>query len=227
MSKFGRNAPPRSPALSVKRNPLEERSRFFLKRSFDLMVSIGLFVLVFVWLWPLIALVIKLDSAGPVFYAQVRYGHKNKRILCYKFRSMVKDSRDRDAKGRYRPTEEKDERLTRAGRFLRKTSLDELPQFLNILRGEMSIIGPRPHPVPMHQEYKDKIPHYLLRHLVRPGLTGWAQVNGLRGPAVDLAHMKRRVEYDVWYIENWSFGLDLRIFFLTLDLLIKGDGKAF
>jgi len=191
------------------------------------MVSLLVFALVLVWLWPLIALAIKLDSRGPVFYKQERYGRDNKRFLCYKFRSMIKDSRDCDAQGRYRPTEEKDERMTRVGRVLRKASLDELPQFLNILKGEISIVGPRPHPVPMHYEYKDMIPNYKLRHLVKPGLTGWAQVNGLRGPVVDPEHIRRRVEHDLSYIENWSLGLDLKIVLLTLKLLIQGDGRAF
>jgi putative colanic acid biosynthesis UDP-glucose lipid carrier transferase len=223
MNRSGPSVPP----SSLRRKPLDGWWPAFLKRGIDITVSLALAALVMAWLWPLIALAIKLDSRGPVFYKQERYGLNNKRFLCFKFRTMIKDSRDCDEQGRYRPTEELDERMTRVGRVLRKASLDELPQFLNILKGEMSLVGPRPHPVLMHNEYKDTIPDYQLRHLVKPGLTGWAQVNGLRGPVVDPECMRRRVEHDLGYIDNWSLGLDLKIVLLTLKLLIKGDGQAF
>jgi lipopolysaccharide/colanic/teichoic acid biosynthesis glycosyltransferase/glycosyltransferase involved in cell wall biosynthesis len=220
-------APGRVSLRSPRRNPLEETAWRFFKRAFDLAVSIPLFVLVFSWLWPVLALAIKLDSPGPVLFKQERWGDRNRRFVCCKFRSMVHNSRDHDENGRYLQARKEDARLTRMGRFLRRTSLDELPQFLNVLRGEMSIVGPRPHPVPLDFEFRGKVPLLRRRYMVRPGITGWAQIHGLRGPIADPAGMNRRVEYDIWYAENWSVGLDAGIILRTLWLLVRGDRHAF
>jgi putative colanic acid biosynthesis UDP-glucose lipid carrier transferase len=217
----------RFPVMSLRKTPLEEFQWRALKRGLDLALTVAGFVLVFSWLWPLLALAVKVESSGPVFFKQERWGRKNKRIVCYKFRSMIDGSRDCDENGCYRPAQKHDERITRVGRFLRRTSLDELPQFLNVLRGEMSIVGPRPHPVPLNVEWRDKIPRYTLRHLIKPGITGWAQVNGLRGSAADPRLMQKRVDHDLEYIRNWSFGMDLRIVAMTVWLLIRGDRNAF
>lgn len=215
------------PVISLRRNPLEEAPWRYVKRGLDLALTVPLFVFVFSWLWPFIALAIKLDSRGPVFFRQERWGRENRRFVCYKFRSMISDSRDCDENGRYLPAQRTDTRLTRVGRLLRSSSLDELPQFINVFRGEMSIVGPRPHPMPLESELKDKVPHYRLRYLVKPGLTGWAQVHGLRGPAMEPEVMQRRIAHDVWYIENWSIKLDVRIMLRTLWVVLRGDTNAF
>ncbi|MGI9437681.1 MAG: undecaprenyl-phosphate glucose phosphotransferase [Geminicoccaceae bacterium] len=162
----------------------------------------------------LIAAFIKLDSRGPVLFRQKRYGFNNEVIEVLKFRSMYTDrcSVDSDV-----PQATKlDPRVTRVGRFLRRTSLDELPQFVNVIKGSMSIVGPRPHAVAHNEQYAGVIDEYLARHRVKPGITGWAQVNGLRGETETLEKMQQRVRYDLYYIENWSLLFDLRIIFRTL-----------
>jgi Undecaprenyl-phosphate glucose phosphotransferase len=196
-------------AIRVLRPPLTTLQRF-LKRAFDLVVSFSALVI----LSPLLALVavlIKLDSPRePVFFRQDRHGYNNETIVVFKFRSMRKtEGKD------FEQTKENDPRVTRVGGLLRRTNLDELPQLLNVLRGEMSIVGPRPHAKAHNDEFFDKIAVYSRRHVVKPGMTGWAQVNGFRG-AADLEKMQKRVELDLWYIDNWSFWLDIRIMLLTL-----------
>jgi len=215
------------PLLSMRANPLDEWRWQFLKRAFDLVFTVLLFATVFVWLWPLLALLIKLTSPGPVFFKQERWGIKNRPILCWKFRSMVRESRDVDENGRYQQATRDDPRVTRLGRFLRRSNLDELPQFINVLRGEMSLVGPRPHPTPMNLEIKDSIQHYQLRHQVKPGITGLAQVNGFRGETKDPDLLRRRVEADIWYIENWSLFLDVKIIGLTIWCMLRGDPLAY
>lgn len=215
------------PVITLRAHPLEGTGRRIAKRSFDLAFTVLLFFTVFIWLWPLLALLIKASSPGPVFFRQERWGIKNKRIECFKFRSMVWNSRDVDEKGRYQQARVGDPRITPLGRFLRRNNLDELPQFLNVLKGEMSVVGPRPHPTPMNLEAKDVIEHYQLRHLVMPGITGWAQVNGLRGETRDPQLLRKRVEADIWYIENWSFWLDLKIVWRSLWVMLKGDPHAY
>jgi len=162
-----------------------------------------------------IALLIRLGSPGPVVYRQRRYGFDNRPIEVLKYRTMFVEQCDDDA-GALVSARRHDPRVTPIGRLLRRTSLDELPQFLNVLRGEMSIVGPRPHAVVHHERYAGLIDGYLARHRVKPGITGWAQVNGLRGEADTLARMQERVRYDLHYIENWSLLLDLRIILRTL-----------
>jgi putative colanic acid biosynthesis UDP-glucose lipid carrier transferase len=217
----------RLPIVSMQLNPLGELSNRLLKRSFDLAVSLGLFLTVFIWLWPIIALAIKIDSRGPVFFKQERWGKKDRKFICYKFRSMDWRCRQFDGNGRFLQARQADARVTRMGRFLRRTSLDELPQFWNVVKGDMSIVGPRPHPIPLSQEARDRVRHYLLRRLVKPGITGWAQINGFRGPTINLAFMRRRIEHDLWYINHWSFWLDLQVILLTISLVLKGDPQAY
>lgn len=215
------------PIISVRTDRINEFHWQVIKRVGDLVFSILAFIFVFSWLFPLIIFLIKLDSKGNVFFKQERWGKNNKKFSVYKFRSMKDDSQDVDERGRYVQAIKGDPRITRIGSFLRKSNLDELPQFINVLKGEMSIVGPRPHPIPLNLESKDTIRYYMLRHLVKPGITGWAQVNGLRGEIKSSDQMQKRVDYDLWYIENWSFFLDIQIIASTIFKMIKGDPNAY
>jgi len=160
----------------------------------------------------LIAVLIKLDSPGPVFFRQQRHGWDGRVINILKFRTM----RDAPADDGARQAQHDDPRVTAIGRVLRRTSLDELPQFFNVLRGDMSVVGPRPHPLALNHSYSGRIDAYMQRHRVKPGITGWAQVHGLRGETETLEKMQRRVEYDLYYIEHWSLWLDIKIILLTM-----------
>ncbi len=222
VSMFGR-----FPVISVRKDRLDEIHWYILKRAFDGIFSLAVFVFVLSWLIPLIALAVKVSSRGSIFFKQERWGRDNKKIICYKFRSMIPESRDVNADGHYQQACPNDSRVTKIGRILRKTNLDELPQFWNVLIGEMSVVGPRPHPTPLNLESKDVIENYMLRHLVKPGITGWAQVNGYRGETRDPDLMQKRVDRDIWYIENWSFWLDIQIIFLTIWQMLKVDSKAY
>lgn len=223
ISMFGR-----FPIISVRDDKINELHWRLLKRGFDFAFTSLLYLFVFSWLWPLIAVLIKLSSSGPIFYTQERWGRNNKKFITYKFRSMRVDKcNETDENGKYKQAIKNDPRVTKIGKFLRMTNLDELPQFWNVLKGEMSIVGPRPHPTPLNIESKDKIHLYMLRHLVKPGITGWAQVNGHRGNTEDITLMQKRIDSDVWYIENWSFGLDVQIIALTVWNMLKGDENAY
>lgn len=213
--------------LELRAFPLGKPNWRFLKRSCDLIFTLLLFIFFFSWLWPLLALLIKITSPGPVFFRQERGGIQNRPIICYKFRSMVKESQDIDENGYYQQATREDWRITRLGRFLRRSSLDELAQFINVLKGEMSVLGPRPHPTPMNLEIKDLIPNYQLRYQIKPGISGWAQVNGWRGETDNLDLLRRRVEADIWYIENWSFWLDIKIVWRSIWLMLTGDPRAY
>jgi len=215
------------PVLSIRTNPLEEMGGRILKRAFDFIFSLALFLTVFIWLWPIIALAIKLDSRGPVFYKQWRWGKKNKKFLCYKFRSMAARCRQFDQNGKFLQASKADPRVTGLGRFLRRTNLDELPQFWNVLRGNMSIVGPRPHAIPMGRDAEERIRHYYLRLMVKPGITGWAQINGYRGETRRIWLMRKRIEYDLWYIRNWSIWLDLQIILMTLPMVLQPHPRAY
>ncbi len=162
-----------------------------------------------------------MSSPGPIIFKQRRYGLDGKEILVYKFRSM---SVTEDGDKQYTQVVKGDARVTRFGQFIRKTSLDELPQFINVLQGRMSIVGPRPHAVAVNENYRKLIQGYMVRHKVKPGITGWAQVNGYRG-GDDLEHMKKRIEFDLEYLRYWSFRLDLEIIFKTVKLVIS-DSRA-
>jgi Undecaprenyl-phosphate glucose phosphotransferase len=210
------------PILQRYREPLRRLHKQILKRSFDLFVSTMVIVLVLSWLIPIVSLLIKLESKGPVFFKQLRSGRDNNSFLCLKFRSMHTNSLSdiiQATKG--------DERITKVGAFLRKTSLDEFPQFLNVFLGDMSIAGPRPHMLQHTEQYSEQINHYMVRLYLKPGLTGWAQVNGYRGEIKNLELMKNRVEHDIWYMENWSILLDIKIMFLTLKNILTGEDNAY
>jgi putative colanic acid biosynthesis UDP-glucose lipid carrier transferase len=222
ISMFGR-----FPVINVRAEKLQEPQWEIAKRLFDITFSIFLIFFVFTWLFPVIAIAIKLTSPGPVFFKQERWGRKNKKFTAYKFRSMGVQSKDVNENGAYQQAEKNDPRITKIGSILRKTNLDEFPQFFNVLKGDMSIVGPRPHPTPLNLQSKEKIDLYMVRHYVKPGLTGWAQVNGFRGETRDDEAMKKRVGYDLWYIENWSFWLDIQIIFLTVWRMIVGDPNAY
>ncbi|MEQ1437797.1 undecaprenyl-phosphate glucose phosphotransferase [Fontimonas sp. SYSU GA230001] len=169
-----------------------------------------------------IAVAVRLDSPGPILYRQKRYGLNGQAFDVFKFRTM----RINDPEDRIVQVSRDDPRVTRVGRILRRTSLDELPQLVNVLRGDMSLVGPRPHAVQHNEFYRKAIRHYMLRHKVKPGLTGWAQINGLRGPSAELATMEARVKYDLYYIRHWSPAFDLQILFRTLVMVLR-DRNAF
>ncbi|HWJ28702.1 MAG TPA: undecaprenyl-phosphate glucose phosphotransferase, partial [Flavisolibacter sp.] len=215
------------PIITLRSLPLDIVDNKIYKRLFDIVFSLLVIILVFSWLFPLISLIIKLSSKGSVFFKQERWGINNKVITCYKFRSMVANSKDVDESGKYLQASKNDSRVTAIGKLLRKTNLDELPQFFNVLLGSMSIVGPRPHPVPLNVESKDNVEKYMMRHWVKPGITGWAQVNGYRGETRKPYLMKKRVEFDLWYIENWTFWFDLQIILQTLVNMVKGEKNAY
>lgn len=197
--------------LNPQRIPLDDGTNRVVKRAFDVIFSSAI-LLVFGWnLLPLIALIIKLTSRGPVFFSQKRTGLNNVPFSCYKFRSMRVN---RDANKQQ--ATKNDARITPFGRFMRKWSIDELPQFFNVLCGQMSIVGPRPHMLSHTEQYSALIKNYRVRHYVKPGITGWAQVNGLRGETDSTWKMEKRVRYDMDYIENWSFLWDMQIILLTV-----------
>lgn len=211
------------PILEKSRQPLEFLGNFALKRAFDIIFSLFFLVFIATWLFPLIALLIKLDGAGPVFFSQKRYGLQDQEFNCLKFRTMVNNP-----ESTVKTTQKNDRRITKIGHFLRKSSLDETPQFLNVLMGDMSVVGPRPHMVAVDDHYKTFIERYSLRFLVRPGITGLAQISGLRGENGDMnVQMQKRILADAFYVKNWSLSLDVIIIIKTLYILIKGDKKAF
>jgi putative colanic acid biosynthesis UDP-glucose lipid carrier transferase len=222
ISMFGR-----FPIISVRDDRINELHWRILKRVFDIVFTSILYLFIFSWLQPLIALLIKISSPGPIMFIHERWGRDNKKFLTYKFRSMRMNSSDTDGNGKFKQAVKDDPRFTTIGKFLRKTNLDELPQFWNVLKGEMSIVGPRPHPTPLNIESKDKIHLYMLRHLVKPGITGWAQVNGHRGNTEDITLMQKRIDSDIWYIENWTIWLDVQIIALTVWKMLKGDENAY
>lgn len=210
------------PVLNQARYPLDYYSNFLMKRTFDIAFSIIVLIFICSWVFPIIAILIKTTSKGPVFFLQKRYGFHEEVFDCIKFRTMVVNDESTT-----QTTKENDSRITRIGKFLRKTSLDELPQFLNVLKGQMSVVGPRPHMLAVDNYYKPKIGRYSLRSMVSPGITGLAQVNGLRGDSGDVeVEMKKRILADAFYVRNWSFVLDLVIILKTVLLVIGGDKNA-
>lgn len=209
------------PIFTLRKEPLSNPIRKFGKRLFDLVFS-SLFLLVSPVLFIPIAIAVKMSSPGPVFFKQKRSGLLGKEFYCYKFRTM-RQNKNSDL---LQATKD-DPRKTRVGDFLRRTSLDELPQFINVFKGDMSIVGPRPHMLKHTEDYSKIIDQYMLRLLIKPGITGWAQVNGFRGETRELWQMEKRVEFDIWYIENWNFWLDLKIIVLTVLNAFRGEKNAF
>lgn len=210
------------PIISIRPEPLENMLNRGIKRAFDVLFSLFVIIFVFSWLFPILAILIKLETPGPIFFVQLRSGRDNNPFNCYKFRSMCVN-KDSDKVQATRG----DTRITKVGKFLRKTSLDELPQFFNVLIGTMSTVGPRPHMISHTEQYSQLIDRFMVRHFLKPGITGWAQVNGLRGETKTTEAMLERVEADVWYLENWSFILDVKIIFLTMWTSLRGDKQAF
>jgi len=208
------------PVVAVRETPFAG-FRGFCKRMSDIVLG-SLILLLISPLMLAVALGVRLSSPGPILFAQRRYGLDGREIIVYKFRSMTVTE---DGDQQYTQVTRGDARLTRFGAFIRKTSLDELPQFVNVLQGRMSIVGPRPHAIAVNEQYRKLIPGYMIRHKVRPGITGWAQVNGYRG-GDDLEHMEMRIKFDIEYLRNWSLLLDLRIIARTVALVIK-DSRAF
>lgn len=194
----------------------------FAKRIFEILLVSVFLILIASWLFPIIAMLIRMDSKGPVFYKQLRHGQNNVPFYCLKFRSMKFDPNSN-----FKQASKGDSRVTRVGSFLRKSSLDELPQLLNVLMGEMAIVGPRPHAIPMNREFAEKIENFMFRHMVKPGITGLAQAKGLRGEINDAFDMNARLRYDLFYIKNWSFLFDIKIILLTFYSLIFKNDNAY
>ena len=196
------------PVIYVRNVPLEEPFNSFIKRLFDFVGSLAA-ILIFSPVMLITAIAVKLSSPGPVIFRQERVGLHNKNFVMYKFRSMGVQKKEAEAKGW---TTKNDPRVTGVGKIIRKTSIDELPQLFNVLKGDMSMVGPRPERPQFVEQFREEIPRYMVKHQVRPGMTGWAQVNGLRGDT----SIEERINYDIYYIENWSLGLDIKILFLTV-----------
>lgn len=210
------------PVISIRPEPLENMLNRFTKRLFDVVFSVAIILFVFSWLFPILSLIILIQSKGPVFFVQTRSGRNNQPFKCFKFRSMAVN-----AESDSRQAVKGDARITPIGAFMRRTNLDELPQFFNVVLGNMSVVGPRPHMLSHTEQYSQVIDTFMVRHFLKPGITGWAQVNGLRGETKTTDAMLARVEADVWYLENWSFLLDMKVIFLTFWNTVKGDKNAF
>jgi putative colanic acid biosynthesis UDP-glucose lipid carrier transferase len=209
------------PLLTIRREPLQAVHNRFLKRAFDILFS-SLALMMYPFLYIVIGGLIKLSSPGPVIFGQKRTGIYGKPFYCRKFRTMWVNV-EADSQQACRD----DPRKTRIGDFLRRTNLDEYPQFINVFLGEMSVVGPRPHMLKHTEQYSAIIDKYMVRHLVKPGVTGWAQVTGYRGETRTLEQMEGRVKRDVWYIENWSFFLDIKIIFVTILNMFRGERNAY
>jgi len=210
------------PVLCLTPQPEADVSGQIQKRLFDVLFSLFVIIFILSWLAPILALLIKFESAGPVFFKQMRTGKNGRPFLCFKFRSLkMNDEADS------RQVTADDDRYTRIGRFMRKTNLDELPQFFNVLLGDMSVVGSRPHMLKHTEDFSRLHRHYMLRHYIKPGLTGWAQINGYRGEIKAKEQLIKRVDCDIWYMENWDFWLDMRIVLQTLSSTFKGDKNAY
>jgi putative colanic acid biosynthesis UDP-glucose lipid carrier transferase len=210
------------PVLSTRSEPLDDVSSRVRKRLFDLLISSLVIIFILSWMVPLLGILIWLESKGSVFFIQNRTGKDNQTFACIKFRSMkINDEAN------IRQANRNDDRLTRIGKFLRKTSLDEFPQFFNVFKGQMSVVGPRPHMLRHTEDFSKMMHEYMVRQFLKPGVTGWAQVNGFRGEIKNQEQLRGRIEHDIWYMENWSVWLDVRIMAKTVYRMYKGDQNAF
>lgn len=210
------------PILSLRKIPFDDPVSKFIKRGFDIIFSLFMMIFVLSWLSPLLYILIKLESKGPLFFTQIRDGLNGETFVCYKYRSMYVNDLSEEI-----PATKKDVRVTKTGRFLRKTSMDELPQFMNVLLGDMSVVGPRPHMLSETKKYAKTVDKFMVRHFVKPGITGLAQVKGYRGEIEKKEDMGRRIKLDIFYIENWNLLLDLKIIGQTVLNIFKGDDKAY
>jgi putative colanic acid biosynthesis UDP-glucose lipid carrier transferase len=210
------------PVILFRRQPLDDSLKRAIKRLFDILFSILVVTLLLSWLLPLIAILIRLESKGPILFKQERHGLNGKSFYCYKFRSMHVNEQSHELQ-----TTKSDPRITNIGAFIRKTSIDELPQFFNVLFGSMSVVGPRPHMLQHTEEYSKSVNKYMVRHFVKPGITGLAQIKGYRGEIKVPADINNRVRYDIFYLENCSLLLDIRIILITIFKALRGDEKAY
>ena len=210
------------PVLNLRKLPLETDIAKYTKRSFDIVFSSAVCIFLLSWLVPVIAILIKAESSGPIFFKQKRHGVGKKEFWCYKFRSMAVN-KDSDTK----MMTKNDTRVTKIGKFMRKTSIDELPQFFNVLLGEMSVVGPRPHMEAHTNQYQKSVDKYLVRHFAKPGITGLAQIKGYRGEIVEASDIINRTRLDIFYVEKWSLYLDIKIIYFTIINAIRGEEKAY
>ena len=210
-------------SLTFPHDRLQNPFNKLIKRIFDIVFSSLVLIILAIPVFIPVSIAVKLSSPGPVFFRQKRNGYHGREFLCYKFRSMVVN-KDSDTLA----TDRTDSRITKIGKFIRKTSIDELPQFLNVLLGDMSVVGPRPHIIKQTESYRVLLDNYMIRHLIKPGITGWAQINRLRGTTDTLEKMEERVKADIWYIDNWSLALDIKIILRTVyNVLFVNDDNAY
>ncbi|WP_220576198.1 undecaprenyl-phosphate glucose phosphotransferase [Bacteroides sp. FSHCM14E1] len=210
------------PVLCIRQEPLSFTENRFRKRTFDIVFSLLFLCTLFPVIYIIVGLTIKITSPGPIFFKQKRSGEDGREFWCYKFRSMKVNAQSDTLQATLH-----DPRKTRFGNFLRKSSIDELPQFINVLLGDMSVVGPRPHMLKHTEQYSQLINKYMVRHFVKPGVTGWAQVTGFRGETHELWQMEGRVQRDIWYIEHWTFMLDLYIIYKTVRNALEGEKEAY
>lgn len=210
------------PIISLRTSPLDKEINKRLKRFFDIFFSVVIIVFLLSWLTPILAFIIRLESKGPTFFKQKRNGLNYEEFYCYKFRSMHLNSI-----ADLEQVTKNDPRITKIGKFIRKTSIDELPQFINVLIGDMSVVGPRPHMVSHTEMYAKSVDKFMVRHFIKPGITGLAQTNGFRGEVETEKDIINRVKYDIFYLENWSLLLDIKIIIATIINALKGDKKAY
>ena len=208
--------------LNVKKLPFEFNENYIIKRFFDIIFSIIVCLFILTWLIPILWVFVKIESKGPLIFSQKREGLDGRKFICYKFRSMKLNTMSDKVHA-----VENDIRVTGIGSFIRKTSIDELPQFLNVIKGDMSVVGPRPHIPSLSSEYQKDVDDYFKRHAVKPGITGLAQVSGYRGEIKKRSDIKNRVRLDIFYIENWSFLLDIKIILMTVFNVFKGEENAY
>ncbi|MDF2188462.1 undecaprenyl-phosphate glucose phosphotransferase [Paraflavitalea sp. CAU 1676] len=210
------------PVLSLRQEPLSDEGNRLRKRCFDIVISLLVTIFLLSWMVPLLGMLICLESGGPIFFKQPRTGRNKKSFNCLKFRSM-RENKDAHLKS----ATVDDNRFTRIGRFMRRHNLDEFPQFINVLKGDMSVVGPRPHMLKHTDDFSRLIDKYMVRQFLKPGITGWAQVHGYRGEIRTVEQIRERVDYDIWYMENWGLWLDVRIMFMTVLHMFTGDKNAF